>query len=155
MRDRRAGFTIPELLIVVILMGILTSLALPSIRHTTGRMKVRAARQQATSLLVLARAASVQRSAESRFVRTANSMKVLVDSNGTFVVFAGTRDMGRTLNVAVQGFGSLAGDTLRFDPRGAAIAQSSSGKLRFTLDGWTDSVCVSRLGKVGVRGGCT
>lgn len=155
MRNRRAGFTIPELLIVVILMGILASLAMPSIRRTTGRMKVRAARQQATSLLVLARAAAVQRSAESRFVRTANKMKILVDSSGTFVSFSGARDVGKTLDVSVQGFGSLAGDTLRFDPRGTAIAQSSAGKLRFVLDGWSDSVCVSRVGKVAVRGGCS
>lgn len=154
MRGRRHGFTIPELLIVVILMGILTSLALPSIRRTTSRMKVRAARQQATSLLVLGRAAAVQRSAETRVIRTGNTMRVLADSSGTFVRLSRARNLNTMLAVNIEGFGSLAGDTLRFDPRGIAIGPTGSGKLRFTLDGWRDSVCVTRLGKVAVRGGC-
>lgn len=154
MRGRRQGFTLPELLIVVIVTSVLTSMALPGIRQTTSRMKVRAARQQATSLLVLARAAAVQRSAETRFIRTGNRVRVVADSAGTFVRLSGSRDLNSTLAVTVEGFGALASDTLRFDPRGVAIGPTGAGKLRFTLDGWRDSVCVTRLGKVAVRGGC-
>lgn len=152
MRARRIGFTLVELLIVMTLMGIMGMYAYPKLRGTTTSWSTRSARQQVTSMLIVARAAAVQNGSEARFIRSGNVARVTVDSNGTYVTLA-SRDLYRDHGVTFT-TGGTARDTVRFDPRGVAIGLTGSPIFKFTNATVKDSICVSKLGKVA-RSGCS
>ena len=152
MRGRRSGFTLVELLIVMSLMGIMGMFAYPKLRRSTTSWSTRSARQQVTSMLIVARAAAVQNGSEARFIRSGNVARVIVDSSGTFVTLA-ARDLYRDHGVTFT-TGGVARDTVRFDPRGVAIGLTGAAMFKFTNATVKDSICVSKLGKVA-RLGCT
>lgn len=152
MRARRSGFTLIELLIVMTLMGIMGMFAYPKLRGTTTSWSTRSARQQVTSMLIVARAAAVQNGSEARFIRNGNVVRVTVDSSGTYVTLAARNlytEHGVTLST-----GGAARDTVRFDPRGIAIGLTGVAMFKFTNATVKDSICVSKLGKVA-RTGCS
>jgi hypothetical protein len=116
-------------------------------------MSVRSARQQTAEMLVIARSAAVQNGSEARFIRAGNVVRVTVDSNGTFVTLS-VRDLYTEHGVTVAVGGAAPRDTVRFDPRGLAIGLTGAATIKFTNSAATDSICVSKLGKVA-RMGCT
>jgi len=152
MRVGRKGFSLIELLIVMTLMGIMGMYAYPKLRGTTTSWSTRSARQQVTSMLIVARAAAVQNGSEARFIRSGNVVRVAVDSSGTYVTLA-SRDLYREHGVTFTTSGA-ARDTIRFDPRGVAIGLTGAAIFKFTNATVKDSICVSKLGKVA-RTGCT
>ena len=151
MRARRTGFTLVELLIVMTIMGIMGMYAYPKLRSATTSYSTRNARQQVTSMIIVARAAAVQNGSEARFIRSGNVARVVVDSSGTFVTLA-SRDLNREHGVTFTTSGT-ARDTIRFDPRGVAIGLTGAAIFKFTNSTVKDSICVSKLGKVA-RTGC-
>ena len=153
MRASRSGFTLLELLIVIIVMGLLGMYAYPRLRGSTTGLSVRSARQQTQEMLVIARSAAVQNGSEARFIRAGNVVRVLVDSSGTFVTLS-ARDLYTEHGVTVAVGGAAPRDTVRFDPRGLAIGLTGAATITFTNSTVTDSICVSKLGKVA-RAGCT
>jgi hypothetical protein len=78
---------------------------------------------------------------------------VTVDSNGTFVTLS-VRDLYTEHGVTVAVGGAAPRDTVRFDSRGLAIGLAGAATITFTNSTATDSICVSKLGKVA-RIGCT
>jgi prepilin-type N-terminal cleavage/methylation domain-containing protein len=152
MRASRSGFTLIEMLIVVSLMGLMGMLAFPRMHAATNSMSVRSARQQAAEMLIVARGSAVRSGADSRFIRSGNVLRVIVDSSGTFVTVA-ARDLYTSLGVTVEVGGTAPRDTVRFSPRGQAIGLTGPATIRFTNGSSHDSVCVSKLGKVA-RAGC-
>ena len=152
MRASRSGFTLIEMLIVVSLMGLMGMFALPRLRGSTNSMSVRSARQQTAEMLIVARASAVRSGADSRFIRSGNVVRVVVDSSGTLVTIA-ARDLYTSLGVTLAVGGTAPRDTFRFSPRGQAIGLTGPATLRFTSGSSHDSVCVSKLGKVA-RAGC-
>ena len=153
MRRNRTGFTLVELIIVITIMGMMGMFAYPKLRGSTASWSVRAARQKTTEMLVVARSAAVQNGSEARFIRSGNLVRVVVDSSGTFVTLI-SRDLYNDNGVTVAVGGSAPRDTVRFDPRGLAIGLTGSATIKFTNSTVTESVCVSKLGKVA-RTGCT
>ena len=153
MRVNRRGFSLIELVIVIVVMGMLGMFAYPRLRGSTNGMSVRSARQQTTEMLVIARAAAVQNGSEARFIRAGNVVRVTVDSSGTFVTLT-ARDLYTEHGVTVAVGGAAPRDTVRFGPRGVAIGLTGFSTIKFTNSTVTDSICVSKLGKVA-RTGCT
>lgn len=153
MRASRSGFTLVELLIVITLMGIMGTFAYPRLRGSTSSWSVRSARQQTMEMLVVARSAAVQNGADARFIRSGNVVRVIVDSSGTFVTLA-SRDLNKEHGVTVTVGGAAPRDTVRYDARGLAIGLTGAETITFTKATVTDSICVSKLGKVA-RMGCT
>ena len=153
MRGYRSGFTLVELLIVITLMGIMGMFAYPKLRGTTTSMSVRSARQQTAEMLVIARAAAVRNGTDARFIRNGNVVRVVADSSGTLVTLS-VRDLYTEHGVTVAVGGAAPRDTVRFDARGQAIGLTGAATIKFTNSTATDSICVSKLGKVA-RLGCT
>lgn len=153
MRAVRSGFSLVELLIVIVVMGMLGTFGYPKLRNSTNGVSVRSARQQTTEMLVIARAAAVRNGSEARFIRSGNVVRVTVDSNGTYVTLS-VRDLNKEHGITVAVGGTAPRDTVRFDPRGLAIGLAGAATIKFSNSTVTDSICVSKLGKVA-RTGCT
>jgi prepilin-type N-terminal cleavage/methylation domain-containing protein len=153
MRRNPSGFTLVELLIVITIMGLMGMFVYPKLRGTTTSLSVRNARQQVLTMLVVARAASVQNGSEARFIRSGNVARVVVDSSGTFVTLL-SRDLYQEHGVTLANGGAAPRDTIRFDSRGMGIGLAGAATFKFTNSTVRDSICVSKYGKVA-RTGCS
>jgi prepilin-type N-terminal cleavage/methylation domain-containing protein len=153
MRRNESGFTLVELLLVVTIMGLMGMFAYPRMRGTTTSLSVRNARQQVQTMLVVARAASVQNGSEARFIRNGNVARVVVDSSGTFVTLI-SRNLYTEQGVTLTAGGAAPRDTIRFDSRGMGVGLTGTATFKFTNSTAKDSICVSKYGKVA-RTGCS
>ena len=88
MRRRSSGFTILELMIVVALIGVLASLALPSFGYLAANTKVKGASTELYLALIRARAESVKRNRSVTIVATSGNKddwdagwQIIVDAN--------------------------------------------------------------------------
>ena len=145
----RPGFTLLDLVLALSIMGLVGAIALPRLKAPASGLQVRSARQATSEMIVVARSVAIQTGSESRFIRSGNTVRVVVDSNGTWVSLAAKNlntDYGVTYGVSAGGR-----DTLRFDPRGMAIGLTGAQWIRFSRDAVIDSVCVNRMGKVAQK----
>ena len=88
MLRNRSGYTLTEMILVLIIFGVVTSLSIPRLHAAQSSAGLRSARQQTAVYLAQAHALAVQRGKEARFVRNGNSVTVTVDSSGTQVVYS-------------------------------------------------------------------
>lgn len=83
------GFTLVELLVAVVVLGVLASLGAPSFRDFIQRGQVRTASESVQNALQIARAEAVRRNARVRFVLGAqsgsSSWSVNIDTDGSIV----------------------------------------------------------------------
>ena len=109
----------------------------------------RAATREVTSYLFRARAIGVQQSRRAWVVRNGNTLKVIVDSAGTKVQIGTIIDMnaryGATLSATPK-------DSIEFDPRGFVVVPASTPKIIITRSPAADTLCVTGLGRITVRG---
>jgi prepilin-type N-terminal cleavage/methylation domain-containing protein len=145
----RSGYTLAEMILVLVIFGIVTALSIPRLHGATSSAGLRSARTQTAIYLATAHALAIQRGREAWFVRSGNAISVSVDSSGTQVVYGRPHDLLREHQVTIP---TTSRDIIKFDPRGFAIGASAVEKIVLTRDGLRDSVCVSKLGKVITRG---
>ena len=144
----RRGFTFVETMLVMVSSSIVAAMSLPHFRAASSGAAIRSARQQTAVYVSQARALAMQRGREARFVRAGNVVKVTVDSSGTQVLYAASRDLHRESGVSL----SSTRDTIAFDPRGFALGTGSIEQVSIARDGQRDSVCVTKFGVVISRG---
>lgn len=149
MLRNRPGYTITEMIVVLLIFGVVVGLSMPRLHEASSSAGLRSARQQTASYLSLAHSVAVQRGKEAWFNRSGNTITVTVDSSGSQVVYARAHDLSREHSVTIA---TASSDVIKFDSRGYAIGTGSVEKLVLTRDGMRDSVCVSKLGKVITRG---
>ena len=145
----RSGYTIMEMIVVLVIFAIVTGLSIPRLHTASSSAGLRSARQQTAVYLAQAHALAIQRGREAWFQRSGNSIKVTVDSAGTQIVYGFPHDLSREHGVTIP---TTTHDIIKFDARGYAIGASSVEYVVVTRDGLRDSVCVSKLGKVITRG---
>jgi type IV fimbrial biogenesis protein FimT len=134
-RPRRAGYTLLELLCVVVGIAIFSTMAVPSLMSTLRGMRLEAARQGLIGDLRLARMEAIRRNTSISLVVT-NSTTYTVDSLGT-----------RTLKETAAFTGSPA--TLTFSSYGPLNTGATTYTLQ--LGGKTTTVNVSAAGHVSAR----
>lgn len=147
MKPYRAGFTIMELLLVIVIIGITAAAAYPLIGSAKARIDVRGARYHATTLLTLARAAAQESGRTATLSFTGN--RALITATPRLVSAVGsTVDTipGTPVNYAQAYQVTVTGTTVVFDSRG--LASSGATTLRFTRAGISDSLMVSDLGRI-------
>ena len=147
---KRSGFTIMEMVIVVVLIGIIAAIGFPKIRRSLDKVNVRSARATMSTLAATARAAAVQRgcTAVIHFVATNATVWVTTNCAAKVDTVSGIQRLGTRFKVTMV----PSRDSLRFDPRGLSLDNlgSTSTVIRFTgsVGSNVDSTVINPLGKV-------
>ena len=148
MRIGDRGFTLIEMLLVFVIMGIVLSMAAPKLQRAAGQMAVRNARHEVSAMISLTRAVAVQNGRRATFVQEGNVIQVdLSRGYGTAVDIVAERDLGTQYGVTVGPSEKLE---IPFDPRGFAIPSSTDEPriIEIKRDDFADEVCVIGLGKI-------
>src|SRR2546422_9600016 len=148
-RNQVAGFTLIEMIIVFVVMGIMLSVMVRAVRGSWVANSRRSASRDVTAYLYRARGIAIQQSRAAWLVRSVDVLKIMVDSSGTPV------QLGSQINF-FQRYGAhltaIPKDTVQFDPRGFAVGVTAIvPKFVLALGGRTDTVCVTGLGKITTR----
>jgi type II secretion system protein H len=148
-RDPRGGFTLTELLVVLSVAAIISSMALPKFFSFIRTLSARSATSRVVSDLTMARTQAVREGRTvSLRVNGASTYQVTVDNGATAVttlksanVRGGQRDVSLSPNPA----------RVAFDSRGM-LSAGSTAQLLVIRTGKTDTVSISAVGRV-YRGG--
>jgi type II secretory pathway pseudopilin PulG len=146
MRNRSGGFTILELVVVMMVGIILTSIAMNSLQGVQGRAAARQARQVFVALHARTRATAIERGEIVRLniAKTGDSIWML---RGTTVVEK--LHLNQELGVDIEGTGTV---TLCMSPRGyaetACNSFTSTQTIVFAAGGDTAGVQLQTMGQL-------
>ena len=147
MAKRRSGFSLVELMIVVIVIGIMVSMALPALSRARSQAALSSATARFARTVGVARQAAILRGKRSHFRMTDGVLWVTVDTGATAadsLVIVAPFPIDSTYGLS--GVTPAGATSIEFDPRGVST-QSSQQVFRFTHPkGLKDSLCVSKLG---------
>jgi prepilin-type N-terminal cleavage/methylation domain-containing protein len=140
--ENRRGFSLAEILMCLVLVALITKLSLPKIVSMREKNAVRAAKLQLASQIATARNAAIRRSQKSTFAWQSGEALAKVGPTGTETV-VGSRVRFTSMRVTVT-----PQENIEFDARGFATNLTARKVYRFTRNGVTDSMCVSRVGQI-------
>jgi prepilin-type N-terminal cleavage/methylation domain-containing protein len=143
----RPAFTFIELLMVVTIIGLMTMVTWKPFSQSFTASSRRAAARATISYVYKARAAAVQQSRQTWFVRTGNTVKILADSSGVVVPYGNTIDLSARYKATL----TATRDTIRFDSRGFSANLGTTSRLIVTSAGAADTVCVTGIGRIAKR----
>jgi prepilin-type N-terminal cleavage/methylation domain-containing protein len=148
--SRRVGFTLIEIMIVVVIFGIMVIVAYPKASSALVKNDVRSSRTALANTFSKARAVAMQGSRTGRVEFNGNN--VLVTASPRVVAVAGS---DRDTVGGVQNLNSVyhvtltpSPSTVVYDPRGFAAGLSQPLKLYLTRSGKRDSLTLDYLGRV-------
>ena len=146
-RPARRGMTLLELIIAMAIMTTLGAIFWRPMAETFDESSRRAASREVASYLMRARAGAVQRSRQTWFVRSGNTIKVITDSAGIKVLY------GQPLNMSARHGVTLTAskDSISFDPRGFTTLVTPSPKIIVKAGAAADTICVTGLGTISTR----
>ncbi len=146
---RATGFTIIEMLMVIVVAGIMMAVAIPFLRNTSQRTSVHGAADEISRLYATARATSIMRGKLSWLVldpTTSTAMVIAKQVSGT-----GIDTISKPDNLTNR-YGvtfTTSTDSLIFTPRGVgANLVSTSVILSSTTGGVVDTVWIYPTGKI-------
>lgn len=143
LRGSQSGFTLLELLATLVVLSVIVSLAAPSMKGVTTRARTRAAIDQLTADVSLARMYAV-RDGRRTAVSITSATKYIVVRSPT-----GAGDTIKTVDLARDAVGVRLSPTtgqLAFDSRGL-LQTGSVSKVKATRDSKSDSVTISSVGR--------
>ena len=146
--DRR-GFTVIEMLLVIIVLGIVTIIGLPRMSEGASKANVRGARTSLVNLFARTRIAATETNRISVLKVEANNAVILLRPRR--LPGAGDADtLGSVLRLGEAYGVSITGgvDSVRFDPRGMATGFGTGTTFLITKNGVRDSVRIDGLGRV-------
>lgn len=154
MSRNRTGYTLTELLMVIVMIGVLLALAMPKLNKVDAQAGTASAAQAIASQLATARAVAIATGYPARMTISGSDVTIATsDSLGTFT------QMGKSVSLANYGVTVTASpaSNVEFDPRG--FASGVATMQRFIVDADTygvprDTVCVARIGLV-MPNGCS
>ena len=143
MRER-PGFTLVEVMIAVVVMGMLMAIGAPKLASIRDEAAVRSATQQIGAYVATARAAAIRRGLRANFKTRADTMWVEIQQPGAPEGIVPRIPLSDTFNVTVES----SGDSITFDARGFAVGLDATQMFVVTRASARDSICVTRLGMV-------
>jgi len=144
-RSRRSGFTLLEMIVVITITGVLTSIVFLSFSRVQGQLGTRAAQSNFLSLHAQARALAVERGQLSSFVVTEATGVVRIEMGGVVI---NELSLANEFDVTVDSGGDF---TQCFSPRGIAdlgcTTFSTVRTVTFTRGNRTAEVALLPLGQ--------
>lgn len=152
MKPVRHGFTLVEMLAVIVLMGIVLALVAPRIGTESVKLSARSSAQKIAAFLSRARAEAIQNGRRTAVVRVNNGVRLLMDNGTGTPTILGWQDLGLEQQVTLSASPS---DTIEFDPRGLATLRGSAvQEIIATRDVYADTACVIGRGRIATSA-CT
>lgn len=146
-RQRKAGYSLAEMLIVVVIIGILGAVSLPRMSTLRNHSKLNSAMTRFTRAVMATRQSAIQRGKRATFKTNNSYIWVTLDTTGNntdSVIVTSALSLIALNEVTVTSPSGLT--TIEYDPRGIAT-QSAKKSFIFThTSGMVDSICVSKLG---------
>ena len=136
----RRGTTLPELVIVLVVVGILGAIAVVRASSLRDRLSVRAASAEVVSAFAFARRWAVTRASRTAVGIDTSDASLIVRSYGDTVAF---RRLGRSHGVAL----SATRDSMAYAPNGLGYGASNLS-IVVRRGATADTIVVSRLGRV-------
>ena len=145
----RRGFTIIEMLLVIIILGVVTIIGLPRMSEGASKASVRGARTSLINLLARTRIAATETNRISVLKIEGNNAAILLRPRrlpgaGNADTLGDVLRLGEAYGVEITG----AVDSVRFDPRGLASGFGTGTTFLITKYGVRDSVRIDGLGRV-------
>ena len=149
---RRRGFTMLELMIVIVIVGVLALVGFPKIKDAIQKTNVRSARVATSTYVATARAAAIQRgcrgvvhfSASTGAVWVTVCPRMTTSGSGTIDTIGIVSQLGTLYNITL----SETQDSVQFDPRGLRLNNTSTTVWFAATSGEQDSILINQLGKV-------
>ncbi len=147
MRQRRRGYTIFELLLVVTVIGAMAAMAIPKLKEPMIRELVRSARRTMVTHVAQARGAAASRGCRG-VVHVVSGANARVWVTTCRVAGAGMDTVGAVDQLSDRYHVSVQSsvDSVQFSPNGIAIGAGWS-TLVFARAGFSDTLTISPLGK--------
>jgi prepilin-type N-terminal cleavage/methylation domain-containing protein len=147
----RSAFTLIELLIVVVIVGIVALVTVPRGHDMLVRNSVRSAKQEVAATLAVAKNSAIHNGRIARFVRNGNVVHARLEIGTQWDTLGAPNNMMSSHRVHVES----NPDTIRFDPRGFALGINGAYQtVRVSRGTVRDSVCVTRFGRIITEGRC-
>jgi len=147
----RRGFSLMELLIVVVITGVITMMSVPRLKTTLERRGVEGARQRVEAMIATARASAIQKGRQSLFMATGSGVSVwtMNPTTGYWEAQVPYQLLTQTFPGVSLQIGGSGWWYVWYDSRGLTYSKPPSTTV-FRIVGASsrDSVCVSRFGQV-------
>ena len=150
MAARRRGFSLVEMLIVVVIIGIMLSIGFPKLRSGMANNNVRAARTALINMIAGARNASSQTN-RSTWVKVEGNRALVIATprlavlgGSTFDTIGPIQNLGQLYGVTIT---PATADSFRFNPTLTSLDIVGKSFI-ITRSGYADTVSVDGLGRV-------
>ncbi|MGH7645763.1 MAG: type II secretion system protein [Gemmatimonadales bacterium] len=145
---RQSGFTMAESLVVMTLLGVVSTFGFPLIRNAVDRTSVRSGRMAVAALTAATRAAATQRGCRA-------VLHVTAGPNGhVWITACALRRAGQDTLGAIDPVAARFGvvlapsrDSIQYDPRGLTMERAAA-TIGVSRGAVYDSVAINELGKV-------
>jgi prepilin-type N-terminal cleavage/methylation domain-containing protein len=146
----RRGFTVIEMLLVILILGVMTIIGLPRMSAGASGAGVRGARTTLINQLARARIAATETNRIAVLKIEANNAVILLRPRrlpgaGDADTLGAVAPLGDTYGVTVT---ATNADSVRFDPRGMATGFGTGTTFVLSRNGIMDRVTVDGLGRV-------
>ncbi len=145
------------MIVVLIITGILMSIALPRFGAIRDKAAVSSAKQRLIGYLAMTRAAAIRQSSTAEFRLWDNNVSATVtQANGTKLSLGSAEHLDKSQGVVITRGTGVVRDLITYDSRGLALIGTVSTPYFVyvvTRNNVKDSICVSRLGLVARRCG--
>jgi prepilin-type N-terminal cleavage/methylation domain-containing protein len=136
----RRGATLAELVITLVILGVLTSIAVPRAAALVDRVSVRGATQDVVLAIAAARAAATRRGAYASFVADPRTGRLRVVSGGETLF---ERDVLRSRGVRIE----TSRESVTFAASGLGWGAANTTVI-VSRGALSDTIVMSRLGRV-------
>lgn len=151
-RSRRPGFSLVELLIVVVIVGVLAMVGVPKMNAALNDRGVANARERVEALVATTRAAAIHKGREALFITSGSWISAWTKSptSGAWEALVPWQQLDQLYPGVSVSVGGSGWHYVWYDKRGVTYSKPPSTTVfRITRSGNApDSVCVTRLGQI-------